>query len=351
MNCRSYNFFNQIDVTISFSRNCNCVEYIHSEWESFLSDKKGKTIGEININKKIEIPKEASIIINEQLFFYDKASYLIIYGKVVRISVSEEAFRIDAPENIDSFFLFYVTELLLRKYSVQENVVFLHASSFSYNEENYVVNAFGGTGKTNLLLNVIKNGGIYYSDDLIPVTKNGMLFPYPKRLNLLYYNFTSNPYLFKLLSKGRYLIWILNASEFLHKIPLYKNFLGYKIEERIKRYLYVKVNYKYLTSIKTSNSTQKIHHFIWLERTESITSEIDVSSEYFTERMNLCLSLEDRSFIDFDGYFSVIFPYYKELSKKQRKLISEIVENINIKGVTKKSSEDKEIFNFITKIR
>ena len=72
MNCRSYNFFNQIDVTISFSRNCNCVEYIHSEWESFLSDKKGKTIGEININEKIEIPKEASIIINEQLFFYDR---------------------------------------------------------------------------------------------------------------------------------------------------------------------------------------------------------------------------------------------------------------------------------------
>ena len=350
MNYRIYNFFNKIDVTISFSRNCNCVEYIHAEWESFLSSKKRKTIGKIIINDKIEIPKEASIIINEQLFYHDKASYLKIYGKVVKISVSEDAFRIDAPENIDGFFLFYVTELLLRKYSVQENVVFLHASSFSYNEENYVVNAFGGTGKTNLLLNVIENGGTYYSDDLIPVTKNGVLFPYPKRLNLLYYNFTSNPYLFKLLSKGRYLIWILKASEFLHKIPLYNNFLGYKIEGRIKRYLYVKVNYKNLTNIKTSKSTHKIHHFIWLERTESITTKIDVSNEYFTERMNLCLSLEDRSFIDFDGYFSVLFPYYKELSKKQRKLIFDIAEDNHIKGVAKTSGGDKEVFDYITEL-
>ena len=43
----------------------------------------------------------------EKLFFYDNTSFLIIYGKVVRISISEQAFTIDAPENIDGFFLFF----------------------------------------------------------------------------------------------------------------------------------------------------------------------------------------------------------------------------------------------------
>ena len=133
----------------------------------------------------------------------------------------------------------------------------------------------------------------------------------------------------------------------LHKIPLYRASLGYKIEGRVKARLYVKVDYKNLSDNKTMNALQTIDKFIWLERNERGASRMPVSKDYFISRMNLCLSLENRSFLDFDGYFGVLFPAFKELDRKQHNLVSEIAEAHKISGFTKSSTGSKDIFDLI----
>jgi hypothetical protein len=106
----------------------------------------------------------------------------------------------------------YIIEPLIAFLFNQKGYVLLHASSIAYKDRGYIFPATKGTGKTSTLLNLIKDGGIYLSNEPTLLSENGVVYSYPSFIHVYYYNFKSVPF----LSENLY---------FLQKIELYlKNF-------------------------------------------------------------------------------------------------------------------------------
>jgi len=65
--------------------------------------------------------------------------------------------------------------------------VFLHAGAVTRGNEAFVFTGSGNVGKTSLVLQALKHGYRYSSDDWL-VIGNGMAYPFPKRLRMFDYN-------------------------------------------------------------------------------------------------------------------------------------------------------------------
>lgn len=64
----------------------------------------------------------------------------------------------------------------------------LHAGAVEKNGKAFVFTGEGGVGKTSSVLNLIKNGFNYLSDDLLLVNCDGFAFPIPRRVHIFDYN-------------------------------------------------------------------------------------------------------------------------------------------------------------------
>lgn len=77
---------------------------------------------------------------------------------------------------------------------------FVHASAISVDGRGILFAALGRTGKTDLLLGfLLSRAGCYLSDDLSIISQDGRIHPYPRLINMLYYNVYSYPELLSIL--------------------------------------------------------------------------------------------------------------------------------------------------------
>lgn len=87
-----------------------------------------------------------------------------------------------------------ILEPILRiKLLFLDQTVLVHASGIADPGGALLFPAWGGTGKTNLLLHFLLKGISIYGDDLVPLTSEGVVLPYPKPINLFDYNLAAYP--------------------------------------------------------------------------------------------------------------------------------------------------------------
>lgn len=79
----------------------------------------------------------------------------------------------------------------------------VHASAFSTGDKTILLPAFGGTGKTNMLLDFLLRGADFVGDDRVFVCEDGRFISFTKSVNLLHYNFSMFPELFDLVFPDR----------------------------------------------------------------------------------------------------------------------------------------------------
>ncbi len=103
--------------------------------------------------------------------------------------ISQREAFIHCDYNVLGIDIFYLADIIIRNLAVSTGHAFVHASGFELNGKAYIFPAWGGTGKTNLLLNYLSRGAKYLSDDLLIVSNKGYVLPYPRPLNLLHYNY------------------------------------------------------------------------------------------------------------------------------------------------------------------
>ena len=351
---KKFSFFNKFYIELESYKPTAIIDYFDSEYKyNVTQDIKGlPNISRIKIVEKIEIPKEATILINNTLYFFNKKIYFQHDGNILIIQMKDDMYQITAEAYIDSFSVFYVHEILMRYYATNFNIVFLHASAFEYNKKCYVINAFGGTGKTNLLLDILEDGGGYIADDLTAVDQDGNVYPYKKRINILYYNFDYKKNLLPTLGKPS---WILKGIDLINnskKSSLLYRFLLFRIEWKLKKRLNMKVDYKKIyDNISKINLSYKADYFIWLERTDNKTNSFPVDNNYIYDRVTLCLDLENRNFLDFDAYLGLVFPLLSQFKNKQCEIIKNIVDTNHFIGLKKKTGDEKGLLDLIKKIQ
>lgn len=75
-----------------------------------------------------------------------------------------------------------------RRAMLAKGATFIHASAWQAGGRVTVVSAWGGTGKTNLMLAHLRAGAVYFGDDLVIVTREGHIVPFTRRINVFGYN-------------------------------------------------------------------------------------------------------------------------------------------------------------------
>ena len=101
---------------------------------------------------------------------------------------------------IASNFYEIIIRLIIRHKLLQKQIVFIHASGIVLNGSGVIFPAWGGTGKTNTVINFLQDGAQYLGDDLILASADGNLFPFPEQISMFDYNFAAFPDLRKTLS-------------------------------------------------------------------------------------------------------------------------------------------------------
>ena len=92
-----------------------------------------------------------------------------------------------------SFLLNEIIDPLLYLKFIQKNCIILHSACLSDGEKGFLFAADSGGGKTTLALKLAKNGMIFLNDDKTIVSKEGVLYAYPRSLRLYTYNIKIPP--------------------------------------------------------------------------------------------------------------------------------------------------------------
>lgn len=322
-------------------------EYFEQEYKDYINEEALETIGFINIDERITIPIEASVLINHQLFIYSNTFYYKHGGYTLSIVLKDNEYEIITDKRFDSSVIFYIHEILMRLYASNFEIVFLHASAFYYKNNTYVINAFGGTGKTNLILDAIFANGKYLADDLAAIDKEGNIYPYTKRINLLYYNFNYAKELMTIFNKKRLVdLAIKNIEQVKKNNILYIHFLS-KIEWRLKKYLSVKVRYEQIYNT-SYDKKYKATKFIWLERSRERSELFYADKAYVYSRMKFCLDIENRSYLDFYGFLNLSFSDIARLRNQQNEIVRSIVDSNEFLGFKKHDKDEGRLFKLIT---
>jgi len=344
---KKYNFFKKFSIEItSFEKN-RISAYFEQEYKDYSNDTSLQSIGFIKIQKKVTIPIEASILINNQIFMYENTFYYKHEGHILSIVLYDESYEICTDKNFEGSLVFYMHEILMRLYASNFDIVFLHASAFYYKDNTYIVNAFGGTGKTNLVLDAIFTNGKYLADDLTAIDKSSNIYPYTKRINLLDYNFEYKKELIKIANKNKLAdVALKNIRKSKKDSIIYKQFLS-KIEWRLKSYLNAKIGYEQISPCIYSDKYQTTK-FIWLERSNEKSGFFNVDKEYLYARMKFCLDIENRSYFDVYGFLNLTFPLIGKLRKQQNDIVHHIIDNNYIIGLKKHEKDQYKLFELIT---
>jgi hypothetical protein len=125
--------------------------------------------------------------------------------------------------------------------------IFLHSSGISNGKKVYLFAAGPHTGKTGLLLYLLKKGYKYVCDDHAIINENGICFPYTRRINLSYFNIKNNKWVKNLIlesKKDKQLPLILKENLTKNLSSLHEKTKILLLKKSFEYFLY-KLNFEY----------------------------------------------------------------------------------------------------------
>jgi len=160
----------------------------------------------------------------------------------------------------------------------------LHAGAVTKNGRSFIFTGGGGVGKTSCVLNLLKNGYDYLSDDWLIIGGN-MAFPLPKRIHIFDYNLSDAEIAKRALGWKRFhykLMCKLCDWGSRYALSKYSRF-AFKVLK--PKYLSIKLQKLYPESKVASPS--KISKIFYLERRNinKIKIETDITSKELARRM------------------------------------------------------------------
>jgi len=150
----------------------------------------------IEFSEGLEVSKDA--VIHKAPIGYDHKGVFWFdpNNKIARIDFSNfdtALTKLTVSNDFNTHFLYILILYLISFKSIRNEGVFCHASAVKYRSKTIIFPAWRHVGKTNLMLELLKDGAELISDDGIIYYKNGQIITFSKRLHLLYFNFLSNP--------------------------------------------------------------------------------------------------------------------------------------------------------------
>lgn len=97
-----------------------------------------------------------------------------------------------------------IVEQIMQVFFLQRGFTFIHGAAVSKRDRGICICAFPRTGKTNTFLSLILGKEKYeiLSDELSIISRNGVVFPYPRSISVEWHNIRLFPSLIDTLAKG-----------------------------------------------------------------------------------------------------------------------------------------------------
>ena len=209
----------------------------------------------------------------------------------------------------------------------QYSLVFLHTAAYLMGKEVVAIHGFGGAGKTEVMLSMLQRGARYLADDLAIFDTEGTLFPYLRRISLHDYPYTDIQLRQFHLSRWRYRL----MTRCRNKSCRFKDYIYRRYRGRFN----ISIDYLQMTDgIETqANQPFVVNRHYWLDSCNA-TGLRSMSKECFVRNMSFCMQNESRSYLDFDGYCGLVYPFWKDIRTKFHDVMQNVLNAIDIHGLT-----------------
>jgi len=311
-------------------------KYIRKEYDNYYKSNEVchmPAIGYIKeIVESVQVEKYRELV-KDWLYEDERFLYVKYQNRYIRISLKSVYFEICFQTNFECHVLFHVMEVLIRLYSHKFGIDFFHASSFKYKDSVYMLNGFGGSGKTEIMVNFLLRGANFISDDIVLINENAEIYPYTVSIPISWG--AINP---EFLKK-------INVSKRLYDICSYCKNKNGKITRRIygklaSKYLLGCYSYKQFTDMDTEMNFYAVDNFIWLQEAD-FSGTFKISKENFCQYMSTCLENESRKYFDLEGFLLLKFPHIKSFHNERQALREKICEKLYIIGFAVKNRNYK----------
>lgn len=302
-------------------------------------------------------------------WWYDQQNLYISRGrdnKLIGYAFNRTNASIIFEDGVNPFDVYVIADLLIRDLIVEFGLCFMHASCVLWEDQVLIFPAWGGTGKTNMLLSFLQNGAIFFGDDAIIFDKHGVVYPYPKPLNLLSYNFIANeklllPHANKQTTKYFYLLKALNKIEkvivFFGKtmIHLYQK-VKVRVENKVYEYIPAeKIFYK--SRLDRIMPFDNYSIFFMLNSSEGSIKDFSMSAKDFADKISPCLRWERNYFCDLHCAYSYAFPdkakLFEQVIIREKSIVVECSRNArNLRGLLiGLDVQPSEVFQYIKSLQ
>jgi len=329
---------------VNDSQTCdNVANYIRVEYKDYYihdaSSCSKPVIGYIKEECGAAIFQNVREVVKDWLYVDDSYLYVKYNNRYTRISLNPDNFELLYQSNFEGNVLFYVMEVLIRIYSHKFGIDFFHASSFRYKDKVFMLNGFGGAGKTEIMVDFLLHGAGFISDDIVIVNERGMIYPYKVRIPIK---------------------WSCINRDFVDKIkisPIIYDICAYckKKNGRITRRIYGKLASKYLlgyyshqqlTATNTELKFYTVDQCIWLQEANH-SGPFKISNDKFIDYMDICMANESRTYFDLEGFLLLKFPQIRSFYAKRYDLRKNICDALIVKGLAVKDANYKNAIQYL----
>lgn len=330
-------------VEIESQESSAILSYLLGEWHHHECKRLTLPVaGRITV-REVCLPPNACELRKNVLFETSNELYIRSGYAWMRLQCDPGSFSLDVGEGSSPEMTYFTIEMLCRMYSPDYGAAFIHASAFILNSRTYVVSAFGGAGKTEVMIYHLLKGASFVADDFAIVDEKGRVFPYTKRVNLCEY-----PYNAAMLKRTHRSPVLWRTMQYCRK---HSNFITTRLESRLEsQYFGLKLDYTDLAMTKTPLKWYVPDCFVWLQSSDN-TGKTAVTAMDYAEKMGLCLDIESRRYFDYDGYLRLKYPFLNKKKEVRNQILKNVATATTLRGVCVKGRDFDAVAEYIIHLK
>jgi hypothetical protein len=189
-----FDLYGKVSIDASGVRDESYRQYLLGYWAPFAAPAVPVGVPVIRVQQAVSLRPE----VGERKFgqFHHGAGRLLyrsLYApyKSMALALEENGASLTLESGVSHEELHVFLDFCIPRFVIESGAAILHASAVSYEGVAHVFPAWGGIGKSSLVMNLLRSGAQYLGDDFVLVDENGV-YPYPMPLNLLHYNLSDH---------------------------------------------------------------------------------------------------------------------------------------------------------------
>lgn len=342
MNKYNYILGESIKIVILTNEKDRSLTFLNNEYLDFFDNNTNNddiVVGIVKLSENKFLSYKYKELVSNCLYEDDQFLYVHYENHNLRISLNKDCFEIVYERNLNSKVIFSTLEVLIRIYAYKFGIDFFHASSYIYNGNTFMLNGFGGSGKTEIMVDFLLKGAEFLSDDLVIINENAEIFPYRVSIPVTWRSVTDD------------FIKKMNISPTLYKICNLcrdkRNPLAQSIYSRFAwKYMLGNYSHKQLTENVAPLKFYSVDECIWLQEA-NFGGPFDFSRDDFYRYMNLCLQNESRKYFDLEGFLALKFPFLNEFTKEREILREKICSKLDVTGLAVNNGDLKSAISYL----